>query len=42
MEKKLVKYSEIFKDVFKEPANRRMEQIQYLSKQIDFNKLIYH
>ena len=28
--------------IFEELANRRMEEIQDLSKQIDFNNLIYH
>ena len=30
------------KEIFEELANKRMEEVQDLSKQIDFNKLTYH
>ena len=30
------------KEIFEELANRKMEEIRDLSKQIDFNNLIYH
>ena len=30
------------KEIFEELANKRMEEIQYLNKKIDFNNLIYH
>ena len=30
------------KKLFEELADKRMEEIQYLSKQIDFNDLTYH
>ena len=29
------------KEIFEEPANKRMEEIQHSSKQIDFNNLTY-
>ena len=29
------------KEIFEETANKRMEEIQHLSKQIDFNNLTY-
>ena len=48
--KQLVKYSDEKeslthskqKEMFKELANRRMEEIRDLSRQIDFNNLVYH